>query len=256
MEITIIHGQMHKGSDYHITEMIKEKLVNGDAVVNEFFMPKDTPDFCVGCYQCILKGENKCPQFDKVQKILSAMLRSQLIIINSPSYCLEMTGQLKTLFDHLAYIWMPHRPRKEMFSKTAIAISTAAGAGADNVTKTISKQLFWWGVPKIYRLHFNVGASRWEDVSDKTKKKIAEKVDLLVPKVKREIGNVKPNIKTKFMFNIMRKMQTANNWNQTDKDYWKNNNWLKKKDHGDKKYGKHKTKDYICITDAFLRQGL
>lgn len=80
-----------------------------------------------------------------------------------------MTGQLKTLFDHFAYLWMPHRPRKEMFSKIGIVISTAAGAGANRVTKSMAKQLFWWGVPKIYRIHFNVNAACWEDISEKIK---------------------------------------------------------------------------------------
>ena len=29
------------------------------------------------------------------------------------TYCFEMTGQLKTLFDHLGYLWLSHRPRDE-----------------------------------------------------------------------------------------------------------------------------------------------
>lgn len=58
MEMTIIHGQGHKGSTYHITSMIKEQLVDSDTEIHEYFMPQDTPDFCAGCFQCIQKGEN------------------------------------------------------------------------------------------------------------------------------------------------------------------------------------------------------
>jgi len=228
MEITIIHGQGHKGSTYHITAMVKERLADSDTKVHEYYMPKDTPDFCAGCYQCFQKGEEYCPQADKVQKILVSILCSEIIIIDSPTYCLEMTGQLKSLFDHLGYIWLSHRPRKEMFSKIGIAISTTAGAGANRVIKSISRQMFWWGVPEIYQIHFKVNAARWEDVSEDIKKKIKKKTEELSQNVKNEIGRSKPNIKSKFLFNIMRKMQQSNTWNKTDRDYWQKSNWLEK----------------------------
>lgn len=228
MEITIIHGQAHKGSTYHITAMVKERLADKDTVVNEYFMPKDAPAYCMGCYQCIQKGEEYCPQADKVQKIVTSMLRSKIIIIDSPNYCYEMTGQLKTLFDHFAYLWMSHRPRKEMFSKIGIVISTAAGAGSNRVAKSMAKQLFWWGVPNIYPIHFNVNAACFEEVSDKIRQKIMHKADVVSRKVKSHIGKANPNFKTKSIFNIMRKIQDSNNWNETDRGYWQNNKWLKK----------------------------
>jgi multimeric flavodoxin WrbA len=263
MEITILHGQAHKGSTYHITDMIKEKLVDVDSVcdivdhgsfnvssnrnddvdsknnnnanrnsrntiVHEYFMPKDTPNFCVGCFQCIQKGEEYCPHNEKVQEIAASMLRSEIIIIDSPTYCYEMTGQLKTLFDHFGYMWMSHRPQKEMFSKIGIVISTAAGAGARRVTKSMAKQLFWWGVPKIYHMNFKVNASCWEEVPEKIKQKIAHITETTSHKVKSQIDNAKPSIKTKFIFSMMRKMQDSNNWNKIDMDYWQKNNWLKK----------------------------
>ena len=170
-----------------------------------------------------------------MQKILASMLRSEIIIIDSPNYCFEMTGQLKTLFDHFAYIWMSHRPRKEMFSKIGIVISTAAGAGANRVTKSIAKQLFWWGVPKIHQMHFNVNAACWEDVSEKNMQKITQKIELTSRKVKSQVGKAKPNIKTKFMFNIMQKMHDSNSGNKTDRDYWQKITGLKKPDHGSNK---------------------
>lgn len=228
MEITVLHGQAHKGSTYHITAMVVEKLTGGNAAVHEYFMPKDTPDFCVGCYQCIQKGEEFCPQADKVQKIVSSMLHSDVIIVDSPAYCMEMTGQLKTLFDHLAYMWMPHRPRKEMFSKIGIVISTTAGAGAGRVTKSIAKQLFYWGVPKVYCMPFSVNASCWAEVPEKIKKKIVQKAEVISHRAKNQTGNVKPNSKTKFFFTMMRNMQKINDWCKPEREYWQKNNWLEK----------------------------
>lgn len=226
MEITIIHGQMHKGSTYHISEMLKEKLSDADSKVHEFFLPADGPAFCAGCFQCILKGEKNCPHSEKVQKIAEAMISSRVIIIDSPTYGFEMSGQIKTLFDHLCYMWMSHRPRKEMFSKIGVVISTTAGGGAKRVTKSLANQLFWWGVPKIYKLPFIVGAMCWSDVSEKIKKNIAASVASVANQINRCEGQAKPGIVTKFLFGMLRKMHTGNTWNLTDRDYWKNNGWI------------------------------
>ena len=232
MEITIIHGQGHKGSTYHVTSMIKERLADSETTVHEYYLPKDTPGFCVGCFQCIQKGEENCPQADKAQKIVESMLRSEIIIIDSPTYCFEMTGQLKTLFDHLGYMWISHRPRKEMFTKAGIVLSTAAGVGANRVTKSIAKQMFWWGIPKIYRLHFNVSASSWEEVSEKIREKIRRKTEILYANVKNKTGKSKPGIKTIFMFNIMRKMQQSNFGTWLIEIIGQATTGLEQKDHG------------------------
>jgi multimeric flavodoxin WrbA len=226
MDITIIHGQAHKGSTYHITDMIRERISFDNTEIHEYFMIKDTPGFCVGCYNCILKGEQYCPHAEKIQEICASMIKSKVIIIDSPTYCYEMTGQLKTLFDHYGYMWMSHRPRKEMFNKVGIAITTAAGAGAKNVVKSIERQMFWWGIPQIYKLNFNVSALNWDGVSEKIKTKISNRVNLMSEDIKNNINNVKPNIKTRILFNIMRKMQTGNDFNLTDRSYWENNGWI------------------------------
>ena len=45
MKITMVHGQNHKGSTYHIGKMLADKL-GGE--VTEFFLPKDFGHFCIG----------------------------------------------------------------------------------------------------------------------------------------------------------------------------------------------------------------
>ena len=110
-KITVIHGQLHRGSTYNITKQIIDKILSKDKQVDEYFMPKDTPDHCVGCYKCFNESEESCPQAEKVQKIVRSMEASDIIIINSPTYCYGMTGQLKTLFDHFGYMWLSHRPK-------------------------------------------------------------------------------------------------------------------------------------------------
>lgn len=225
MKITIIHGQSHKGSTYHITEQISNKLSNKSTVIYEFFLPVDAPNYCVGCFRCIMKGENFCPHQENIQKIVKAMEVSDIIIVDSPTYCMEMTGQLKVFFDHLAYMWLSHRPNPAMYAKVGIAVSTAAGAGSKRVSKSISHQLFWLGISKRCLLHINVNAASWSDVSDELKNKIEIKTDKIAQKAMKKsvVG-----IKSKFMFTVMRLNQKANTWNPIDKNHWEENGWLAK----------------------------
>lgn len=227
--ITVIHGQSHKGSTYNITKQIINKISNADREVCEYFMPSDAPNYCVGCYKCFNESENVCPQAEKVQVIVKSMELSDIIVIDSPTYCFGMTGQLKTFLDHLGYMWLSHRPKQAMFNKVAIVISTASGAGASKVTKALEQQMFWLGIPKVFKYSKNVNASSWEAVPDNIKKAIAQDSSKLSMRVEAKVGKVSPDFRLKFMFTIMRMMQKSNNWNMIDQNYWKENGWLDKK---------------------------
>lgn len=226
MRIIVLYGQMHKGSTYNITRLFLDNLSDEGTEITEFYMPKDAPSFCIGCYNCFTKGEEQCPHADIVQPIAKAIEEADLLILASPCYVYGMTGQLKTFLDHLGYQWMPHRPHPKMFSKIGLVISTAAGAGTKRVTKTLQDNLFYSGVPKIYSYGKNVGASSWETVKPEKKLKIEKEVIQIATQISKLIGKTKPGIKTKVMFQIMRMSQKANNWNPTDKEYWLKNGWL------------------------------
>jgi multimeric flavodoxin WrbA len=228
MVITVIHGQQHKGSTYNISKQLLENITDENTLVHEYFMIKDAPGYCTGCFNCIEKGEELCPQFEKINPVVSAIKEADLLIIDSPTYCMGMTGQLKTFFDHLAFMWLSHRPDKTMFTKVAVAVSTAAGAGGKSTTKAIAQQLFWLGVPKVFRYSKNVKASSWKAVLEEIKISIAKQCKKLSKSVKGRIGKSKPKMKLWFMYNIMRKMQKGNDWNMIDRNHWEENGWLAK----------------------------
>ncbi len=227
MKITLIHGQQHKGSTYHIARQVAESLGEAQAVY-EFFLPAGGPDFCVGCYRCFYEGEQHCPHAAKVQPIVAAMKESDVIILSSPSYCLEMSGQMKSLFDHLAYMWMVHRPNQRMFGKVGVTVSTASGAGAAHVTKALAKQLFWLGVPAVLRIHKSVYATDWPSVSQKVKDQLAKRSREVARRAARKAGRSKPGLRQRAVFLAMRQMHKANGWNPTDKNHWEAKGWLGK----------------------------
>ena len=156
------------------------------------------------------------------------MLSSDVLIIDSPTYVMEMTSHLKGFFEHIFTAWLAHRPEAAMFSKTAVVVSTAAGAGMNGVTKSLAKQMFYLGVPKTYRLPFRVMAASWDGVSDKVKAQINTKTDKIARKIISKKGRATPGLKTKFMFLMMRKFQKSNDYAPYDKTYWAEKGWLGK----------------------------
>ena len=224
MKITLIHGQNHKGSTYHIGKLLAEQF--GDSDIQEFFLPKDLEHFCMGCYQCI-ENEEKCPFYNEKNRIMQAIEAADLLIFTTPTYCMRASASMKAFMDLTFTYWMSHKPRKCMFSKKAVVISTAAGTGTKSAIKDITNTLFYWGVPYIKEYGIAVQAMGWEQISDKKKKKIKEDITKLARKLQKEKIHV--GVKTRFMFHMMRMMQ-LNNWgaSKVEKDYWKQNGWLDK----------------------------
>lgn len=225
MKITIIHGQSHKGSTYHIARILSKKL---EGEVTEFFLPKDFDSFCVGCTACFGKSETLCPHYEKLQPITKAIDNADVIILASPVYVYHVTGAMKTFLDHYGYRWMVHRPEEKMFRKQAVCISTAAGGGMKSTNKDMADSTFFWGIAKTYKYGIGVRAVSWDKVSDKKKNDIEKKTTTLARKIKKNYGNVKPSIKTKVFFRIMRLVQKKG-WNEADKNYWYEKGWTDKK---------------------------
>lgn len=224
MKITVVHGQKHHGSTWNSTRLLRDFLMTENDECNEFFV-KDIPN-CVGCFTCILKDEEKCPHRSLIQPIIHSLDESDIIIVETPNYCMGMTGQLKNFFDHMAYRWFSHRPLGEMKNKVAIAVSTTAGLGAKTATKQMAKQLFWWGVPKVYRLHEAVAASNWEEVKPEIKLKIERKADKIAKKARKNHKRVHWGMRQKLIFNMMGRMQKAGLGTPKDATYWKEQGWI------------------------------
>ncbi len=224
MKITIINGQSHKGSTYNIAKMLSEKL-HGD--ITEFFLPKDFDSFCIGCTNCFANSEKECPHYNQLEKFTVALDEADVIILASPVYVYHATGAMKVFLDHYSYRWMVHRPEEKMFSKQAIVISTAAGAGMKSTNKDMADSMFFWGVGKTYRYGVNVRATSWDKVNDKIKNKIDIQIEKLANRIKIKSSSVKPSLKTKSFFKIMR-MVNKKGWNKVDSEYWKEKGWTDK----------------------------
>ena len=226
MKIVMIHGQNHKGSTYNIGRMIANKIAKEEDIV-EFFLPRDLNHFCVGCYTCI-EDVTKCPFFEEKDKIMKEVESADVLIFTTPTYCLRESAPMKSFIDLSFNYWMSHRPRKCMFNKKAIVVSTAAGNGAKKAVNYVEQALFYWGIPYILTYGICIQAMNWDGVSDKKKQKIEKETTKIANKVLKK-KNVGVGIKTKTIFMLMRMMQKANMMSgDADRAYWEEKGWLGK----------------------------
>ena len=225
MKIVLVHGQNHKGSTYHIAKMLADKI-GGE--FTEFFLPRDFGEFCCGCTQCFMKGAEHCPHYEKLNPITTAVDEADIIILASPVYVYHSTGSMKAWLDHYGWRWIVHRPEEKMFSKQAVVISTAAGAGMKSTNKDMKDSLSFWGVPKIYSIGTAVMACSWDEVKPKIKAKIEKKTDSISAKIRHT--KIKPRVSVKgwFFFTAMHFANKAG-WNPADSEYWKSKGWTENK---------------------------
>lgn len=225
MKIAIIHGQSHQGSTCHIARELAKKL-GGETT--EFFLPRDFGEFCAGCTVCFIDSERKCPHYEKLAPITKAIDEADILILASPVYVFHATGAMKALLDHYGWRWMVHRPEERMFTKQAVCVSTAAGAGMGSTNRDMAHSTFWWGVARTYKLGVAVNETSWERVAEKKKRKIDRKLHRLAGKLRAGQGRVRPGLKTRAVFRVMGIMQKRG-WNPADGDYWKEKGWTGRK---------------------------
>lgn len=231
MNITVINGTEKHGVTYRLKEMFLEEFKD-KANITEYYLPKDCPNFCVGCLNCTLKGEKTCKDAEYIEKIDKSLLEADLIVMTSPAYVFHATGAMKALLDHFAYRWIPHRPAPEMFGKRAVIITQCLGSGAKSAAKDMKHSLSWWGISKIEMFTGALMSSIfWEELPQKKQDEFIGKIQKLSKKFVH-IDYTKPahtNLITKFKFFFCRMMQKSLHKSAPeyfDGKYWAEQGWL------------------------------
>ena len=231
MKIVVINGTEKRG----VTHRLKEMFLNefGDrAGITEYYLPRDCPSFCMGCTNCISKGEKTCKDAERIGKIERSILEADLIVMTSPAYVFHATGAMKALLDHLAYRWMPHRPAPEMFGKRAVIITQCLGSGAKSAAKDIKHSLSWWGISKI---GIFTGALMsdiaWDKLPQKKQSALIGKIKRLARRFARmdyaKGAHTNPITKVKFILcRCMQKHLRQLGVEHLDGKYWTEQGWL------------------------------
>lgn len=231
MKITVINGTEKHGVTYYLKEIFLSEF-RGKADITEYYLPKDCPDFCIGCTNCFFKGEHTCKDADKIGKIEKSLLEADLIVMTSPAYVFHITGAMKAFLDHLGYRWIPHRPAPAMFGKRAVIITQCLGSGAKSAAKDIKHSLSWWGISQIGVFTGKLMSDiAWDKLPQKKQYELTSKVKRLSQKFAR-IDYTKAahtNLLVKLKFSVCRMMQKS--LHKTDPEYldgkyWAEQGWL------------------------------
>lgn len=250
MKIAVINGTEKHGVTYQLKEIFLSEFKD-KADITEYYLPKDCPNFCIGCAGCVLKGENACKDADRISVIEKTLLEADLIVMTSPSYVFHTTGAMKAFLDHFAYRWMPHRPAGGMFAKRAVILTQCLGAGAKSAAKDIKHSLSWWGISKIgIFTGALMGDIVWNKLPEKKQTQLTRRVKKLSRRFAR-IDYTKPahtNMITKLKFSFCCAMQKSLHKadpEYLDGKYWAQQGWLdgvrpwKLSDH-------HDRNDFLC----------
>lgn len=231
MKIAVINGTEKRGVTWRLKEMFLRPFKDR-AEIAEYDLPGDCPSFCTGCISCTLRGEHTCKDAAYVQKIAASLIGADLIVMASPAYVFHVTGAMKTLLDHFAYLWMPHRPAPEMFAKRAVVITQCLGAGAGSAAKDIKHSLTWWGVSKIDIFTGKLMSDiMWDRLTEKKRSQLTKKITALSEKCAR-VDYTKPartRSSTKLKFLVCRMMQRSLHEKDPaylDGRYWAEPGWL------------------------------
>ncbi len=111
MKIAAIMGSPKgKGSGYKIVKMLEDRMkAIGDIEFSYIFLKEANLKLCIGCYNCMAGGEDKCPLKDDRTAIEQQLLAADGIILSSPVHVDNVSWLMKNFIDRFAF--MNHRPR-------------------------------------------------------------------------------------------------------------------------------------------------
>lgn len=230
MKIVVIHGSPRKGNTYKATEFFKQEMVKqGDITFVDYFLPKDMPEFCCGCMNCFLKGEEKCPHAQYTLPIMEQMDAADALILTTPVFALSLSGCMKSFLDHYAYAFIVHRAKSSMFTKKAFIISSTVGAGTKEAIGTISTSLKFWGVNKIFTYKFGTFGDEWDVMKKEKKDKIEAGLSKKATSFYKEVSSNKqhrPYLYIRMMYSISKMiLKKYTDDMSLDKKYWIEKGW-------------------------------
>jgi len=174
---------------------------------------------CLGCNTCFYKG--KCPQKDDLAYLVQEMESSDLLILGSPVYLHDVTGDFTVLANRLAY-WAHLLKLK---GKNILAISTCSGNGHLSVVKEIHKIFTFLG-GNVFLLA-NAAKDYPEQLNNEEwMKTVCQKI---VQKIVKVWEHPHSNKRLEQQFNVYKKIMTdriANGGDSFEEHYWLGENML------------------------------
>ena len=178
MTILIINGSPRKnGATAIILHTMEKHLLQKENVFVEFVDISDLEMApCRGCCSCYKTGQ--CYMNDDAEKLSDKIGAADGLIIGSPTYASNVSGQLKQFIDRGHFVI-----EQLLHNKYAISVVTGENYGSSDTSKVLTKLLKYSGATlsgKItYNLPFNENPSG--------NQRLIKKIDCLTDKIYNDI---------------------------------------------------------------------
>ena len=139
--IVAVNGSPHAGigNTSSMIEMLRPTLAAAGFDLEVIDLAGKNIEYCTGCAFCMEKG--RCWIDDDHRQIVEKVLAADGVILASPVYFMNVTGQMKTFLDRsLAF---GHKPRPTW--KPGLAISVSAGMGETDTANYLAFLLRTFG---------------------------------------------------------------------------------------------------------------
>lgn len=213
MKCLVIHGSPRRGNTWDVLNIVKDEMQkNGDFNFEVIELSKEKIPICIGCFNCITKGEDKCPHKSYIEPLVKKMEEADAFIITTPVYSMQLSGILKNFIDHMSYNF--HRPK--FYNKKVLIITTTAGAGHTGTANYIKEVMEYWGVNYIQTLPI---AYRSTELTDKNRSKIIKASKTFSKELKSHKVH-KPKMKSLIMFHLWKNSAKEDSFLVSDFNYW------------------------------------
>ncbi|MFX0085502.1 MAG: flavodoxin family protein [Candidatus Hodarchaeota archaeon] len=223
MKILIILGARKNGNTYHTSFAMIQEMKKLGQVNEEFLFLRDyNLKFCLGCRTCFDKGESLCPQKDDLLSVVEKIRKADGVIFASPVYMSDVSGEMKTLIDRMAYV--SHRPA--FFSKCSFIITTTYAAGNKHARDTLGAATFAWGFHHVGALGLKIPTVKGSPNLTKDRKRIKNAATKFFTAIDRQQFN-SPSLLSLAVFKVQQKANSDPLHKGTlDYAYWTDNGFL------------------------------
>lgn len=166
--VCILGSPRSNGSTATLLATVMDTLKASSVDMTLFRLGEMRIAYCTGCRSCDINGS--CVQRDDMGKIIPAIFDSNIIIVASPSYWGDVTGQMKTFIDRCLPYCNTNPNRLQIpEGKTGAAIAVRSGQSSgenDNLIATMRHFLGHMDIPLKHTLTVE-GVSSEQDLVDK-----------------------------------------------------------------------------------------
>lgn len=140
MKIVIVNGSPRtNGATARILHALESCLLDRKDVSVEFIdLSKQDIKPCIGCMNCYKTG--RCHIKDGAQRLSELIGSADGLIMGSPTYASNVSGQLKTFIDRGHFVM-----EQLLYKKHGISVATGVNYGSGDANKVISKLMRYSG---------------------------------------------------------------------------------------------------------------